>query len=418
MNQISISSAPPAAARRKPPLGLFLLITFFDVTAFAMTMLTLTFMARARGASDLQLGCLLAAYSATLILSAPVTGRLADRFGRRPMMLVSFTGSLLGYLWLGLDGALWTLFASRALDAMTGSNFALLQTSITDISTVKTRARALGLFGAMFGLGFIVGPVVAGGLGEIRYALAAYAAAALSLINLFLIFFFSRETRPEPAPGETNVLRASVSPRPSLFAFFSKCRERYPETPSWLLVRVFYGVTFGLFEVMFSPYVEARFGLSPAPAGMLMAFAGLVAAAAQGGAAGRLAARFGEGALTWVFFLVIAGGLAGWAFSPTILFLTLVLIPLGASGGLLNTLSRSALTKVAPPEDMGATLGVAASINSLTRVIAPIGGGWAMQVFGLPAPGAAGALVALMAAAYVVWRILPAWRARMSAGAS
>ena len=124
------------------------------------------------------------------LLGAPVLGRLSDRFGRRPVLLLSIFGTFIGFLLLGFATTLWMLFASRLIDGITGGNISVAQAYISDVTDPKDRAKSLGLIGAAFGLGFIIGPVTGGVLSQWGYAIPAFVAAGLAFINLLLVFFW------------------------------------------------------------------------------------------------------------------------------------------------------------------------------------------------------------------------------------
>ena len=149
----------------------------------------------------------MASYAAAQLVGAPLLGRLSDRYGRRPILLASVLGTFLGFLLLGFANALWMLFASRIIDGLTGGNLSIAQAYISDVTDAKNRARGLGMIGAAFGLGFIIGPAAGGVLSQWGYAVPAFAAAGLSIINLGLIYFWltesltRRKARPDEGPG-------------------------------------------------------------------------------------------------------------------------------------------------------------------------------------------------------------------------
>lgn len=186
-------------------------IVFVDLLGFSLILPLLPFYARTFGASDFVIGLLVASYAAAQLIGAPILGRLSDRFGRRPILLVSIAGTFIGFLLLGFAQSLWMLFASRILDGLTGGNITVAQAYIADVSDEKNRAKSFGIIGAAFGLGFIVGPALGGALsaGD-RYALPAFAAAALAFINIILVTLWLPELL-------TPARRAEILPTPPPF---------------------------------------------------------------------------------------------------------------------------------------------------------------------------------------------------------
>ena len=198
-------------------LGTIFLIVFVDLLGFGLILPLLPFYAEQYGAGKILIGLLVASYAAAQFLGAPVLGRLSDIHGRRPILLLSIAGTAAGFVLLGaavplahwiegvfgLQAAMTNalvvgiLFFSRILDGLTGGNISVAQAYITDITTRETRAKGLGLIGAAFGLGFIIGPAAGGLLSNFGFAVPAYAAAALATLNLTAVFFFLTESLSE-----------------------------------------------------------------------------------------------------------------------------------------------------------------------------------------------------------------------------
>ncbi len=163
---------------------------------FGLILPLLPYYAETFGASDTVIGLLVASYAAAQLLGAPLLGRLSDRFGRRPILLISLVGTLLGFLLLGFASTLFVLFAARILDGITGGNISVAQAYISDVTDSKNRAKGLGMIGAAFGLGFIIGPATGGLLSQWGYAVPAFAAAGLVAINLLMVALWLPESLP------------------------------------------------------------------------------------------------------------------------------------------------------------------------------------------------------------------------------
>lgn len=195
---------------------------------------------------SLILPLLLAANAATQLIGAPLIGRRADRYGRRPMLLVSIVGTAISFTMLGLANSLWMLFASRLLDGLLGGNISLAQAYITDVTDDKERAKGLGLVGAAFGVGFIFGPVLGGVLSAGgNYARPALIAAALSLVNLIGVLFIL----PESLPAEERAKRARTPAAALTAKALWQALRRPPAHLSLLLWAGFYCLSDSLFAL-------------------------------------------------------------------------------------------------------------------------------------------------------------------------
>jgi DHA1 family tetracycline resistance protein-like MFS transporter len=374
------------------------IIVFVDLLGFSLILPLLPYYAETFGANATVTGFLVASYALAQLLGAPLLGRLSDRIGRRPVLLVSIFGTFLGFMLLGAARSLWMLFAARIIDGLTGGNLSVAQAYITDVTDDKNRARALGMIGAAFGLGFIIGPAVGGLLSTFGYATPAFAAAALSFANLASVYFFLPESL-------TPARRAALAqrPRPSFTLEALWCALNRPRVGPLLHTRLFFALASATFQTVFTLYAQYRLGLDARATGLVLAYVGVLAVVVQGGAIGWLTRRYSEKQLIFTSTIVMTLALAAWAFAPNLWTLLVVLAPLSAATGTLNTVLNSALTRSVYPEEVGGTLGLAASIESLSRVIAPSVGGVLLQNVGTWAPGIFSALV-------MVWVVTFVWR--------
>ncbi len=395
------------------------LVVFVDLLGFGLILPLLPYYADAYGATPLVVGLLTASYAAAQLLGAPLLGRLSDRFGRRPILLISIFGTFVGFLllgvaepfgvrlanWVGLAASanaciIATLFISRVTDGLTGGNISVAQAYITDVTTEKNRAQGLGMIGAAFGLGFIIGPATGGVLSTWGYSVPAFAAAGLALINLVAVYFMLPESLTSEKRAEM-AAREAERPSFSLNALWQALNRS--RVGPLLHIRFFFGLAFSTFQTIFALYAQYRLGLDARATGFILTYVGMLSVIVQGFAVGRLNQRFKENQLILASSLIMAASLLAWAFTPNVVTLLIVMAPLAFAGGTLNTILNSALTKVVYPEEVGGTLGLSTSLESLTRVIAPSLGGFLLGQVGTWSPG-------LLAALIMGWVSGFAWR--------
>ena len=395
-------------------------IVFVDLLGFGLILPLLPFYADTYGATPFVVGLLAASYAAAQLVGAPVLGRLSDRYGRRPVLLISIAGTVFGFLLLGLADPLGRalagnssvattnavilaiLFVSRILDGVTGGNISVAQAYITDITDEENRARGLGLIGAAFGLGFIIGPAVGGALSAGgRFAVPAFVAAGLATLNWFAVLFWL----PESLTDEIKAQLAKQASRAILSIHELLHALRRPLFGPLLNVRFFYGLAFATFTGVFALYAQYHLGLDSTGTGYVLTYVGLLSVLVQGVAIGRLAKRYPENRLIFSATIVLVFTLLAWAFAPSVLLLLVVLAPLAFASGVLNTVINSSITKSVYPEEVGGALGVSSSVESLTRVIGPVAGGFLLGTFGTWAPGVVAAVIMALVVIYV-WRRL------------
>ena len=376
-----------------------ILVVFIDLLGFSLILPLLPYYAKTFNANQTTTGILIASYALMQLIGAPILGRLSDRFGRRPVLLVSVFGTFLGFLLLGFANALWMLFASRILDGLTGGNLSVAQAYISDVTDEKSRSKGLGMIGAAFGLGFIIGPVTGGLLSQWGYAVPAFVAAGISFLNLILIYSWLPESLTEEKRSQMTEKRPAVTLQALLVAF------QRPFTGSILITRFFFGLAFAIFQTIFSLYALAKFNLTARDTGFVLTYVGVLSVIVQGFLVGRLTSRYREDLLITVSVVLMGISLLGWALAPSILWLYIIMTPTALSGGLLNTLLSSTLTKAVAPQEIGGILGLSAAVESSTRIIAPILGGVLLQQVGTWAPGTFGAIVMTGVSAYVFFKI-------------
>lgn len=378
-------------------LTLFLIV-FIDLLGFSIILPLLPFYADSFGATPTQVGLLVASYAAAQLVGAPVLGRISDRLGRKPVLLISLTGTLIGFLMLGFANSLAMLFASRILDGFTGGNISVAQAYITDITDENNRAKGLGMLGAAFGLGFIIGPAVGGVLSVYGFATPAFVAAGLSLISILGVMLFLPESLTDAARSALANREQQKFSIENLWQTINR-----PRVGPILNVRFFYGLAFATFQTIFPLYAQYKLGLDARSTGFVLTYVGILVVFVQGFLVGWLASRYNEYRLIFLATLLMTVSLFAWAAAPNLLFVLVILAPLALAAGTLNTLLNSTLSKAVYPEEVGGTLGISASLESLTRVISPTAGGLLLGSLGAWAPGLVSGLI-------MIWTVSYAWR--------
>lgn len=391
-------------------MAILFLIVFIDLVGFGVVIPLLPFYGVHFGASPTAVTWMMACYSLAQFFFSPILGRLSDYVGRRPVLLVSLVASIASYLWLGFANALWMLFAARLLSGAGAGNIAAAQAYITDVTPPEGRAKAMGMIGAAFGLGFTVGPAL-GGLvagsnpGATDLSRPAFVAAGLSTLALAIALARLKESRPPQArDGE---------PRPSRLRVARDLLER--PTLRQLILLFFIAISaFAAMETTYALWTNSAFGWGPAQVGLVFLYVGMVLVLVQGLLIGRLSRRFGEARLVTAGAALIALGLVALPFALTLPRLLVVntLLPLGM--GLLNPSMTSLISKQAGADERGGVLGVAQSAGSLARIIGPAVAGPLFTAFGRDAPYYASA--AVMALAVAMALRLP--RPKVEAGAA
>jgi MFS transporter, DHA1 family, tetracycline resistance protein len=387
-------------ANKKMLFAIFLIV-FIDLLGFSVILPLLPFYAETFGATPLVVGLLTAAYAAAQLIGAPLLGRLSDRYGRRPILMISIAGNMLGFVLLAVAQNLGILFLARGLAGLTGGNISVAQAYISDVSEPKDRGKALGLIGAAFGLGFIIGPAVGGILGTFGFWVPATVSAVLSGINLLLVFFWL----PESLTVERRLALANTSRPPFTVKAMLQTLQR-PFVGPLLHTRFFFGLAFAMFQSIFALYAQYRLNLDGRQTGYILAYVGVLSAVTQGFLIGKINARFSDTQIILAATVIMAIGLGAWAFAPNVIALLIVLIPIAVAGGVLNTTINSAMSKAVAPIEIGGILGLAASLESLTRVISPSLGGLMLEKLGTASPGIFGAIILIWLATYVARKVL------------
>ena len=415
-----------------------LVIVFVDLLGLSIIIPLLPLFAARFSATPLVVGILQASYPLMQFVGAPILGRLSDRFGRKPILIVSQLGTLAGFILLGFANTLALLFISRIIDGLSGANLSTAQAAITDSTNERTRTQGLGLIGAAFGLGFVLGPVIAfivlAATGQ-NYQAVAFTAAFFSLASILLTVFWFRETRAADS--------ASASRRSTSFGALAEALRR-PRIGFLLVLMFFYQVAFGGYEQLFSLFTLTRLGMDARDTSGLFVLAGIFIIVVQGGFVGRWSKQKGDRWLVVIGVSTLALGLIGTALTPAvpvpwyeqskvlqslagegairvsiqsiqihlpdqasrgwlgILWLLVASFPAALGGGVLHPAVNSLITKSSEKTEIGGMLGMSASMYSAANAVAPLFYGSLFQWFGASVPFMAGGMILL-----ILWFIAP-----------
>ncbi len=385
----------------KRQLALVFGFVFIDLLGYSLILPLLPYYAEAFGASLTVVGLLGTSNALAQLVAAPFIGRLSDRFGRRPLLIFSIFGTVLSFTILGLAQSVLVLFISRILDGLLGGNIALARAYITDITDEENRSRGLGVIGAAFGLGFIIGPAMGGFLSRYGFAAPAFLAAGLSLLNLIAVVLWLPESlTPERRRQAKDQARPSLSPR----AFVTALRR--PCAGPVLHVQLFYNLAFTLFTANFAIFSKERLGLTVQSTSFVLTYVGLLSVLVQGFAVGKLTDRYRERTLIAVGIVALGICLALWGFTSSVWMLLLVLAPTALANGVLGVVLSSQLTKTVYRDEVGGTLGMSASLQTLAQIVAPGIGGLLSDSLGPWSIGLLGGLIMAWTYSFAQRRLL------------
>jgi multidrug resistance protein len=356
-----------------------------DLVGFGIVLPILPLYAKRFGASPFTATALVAAFSAAQLVFSPVWGRVSDRIGRKPVLILSLAGTAVASLITGLAGSIWVLFLGRLVDGMSGASVSVAQASVADVAAEGERARLLGLLGAAFGLGFVAGPAI-GGLAALGGPRTPFLiAAAIAGVNAVSAVRRLPETHPSPGPARPVVERVAW---------------RESGVPALVALAFLSLAAFSAFEGTFALFGARRLGLHLASTGGVFAAVGAALVVVQVRVLPAFVRRAGEGATLAAGLALDACGLAVLAAVHTYLLLAPALLLLVVGQGLVSPTLSSILAGRVQAGRRGSVLGVQQAAGGLARAVGPLAGGLLFQAVGVPAPYLVGA--AVMAVALVL----------------
>jgi DHA1 family tetracycline resistance protein-like MFS transporter len=383
---------------RASMMVLFLTV-FIDLIGFGIVLPLLGFFANHFAVSGFLVSLLSAVFSLMQFLFTPFWGRLSDKMGRRPIILISLAGSTISYLLLGFCSSFWQIFGTRVLAGFFGGNIAVANAYVADVTPPEKRSQGMGMIGAAFGLGFVLGPAIAEAIThlphdpahpEYIYHMIGWVAGGICGINLLVACF----TLPESLTNKSAENIRRMGP-----GLFESWRRAFSRELVAVLILIYFVLTFAFanFEALFSVFISKKFSYDVREGDWFFLFLGLVVASVQGGMIGRLVKAFGEKALILYGGILLAASLAFIPFANGMVALLVTLVGLGIGQGVNRSSIMGLISQNIDSHEQGAILGVAQSSTSLARILGPIAGGLMFDHFGRAIPFvASGILVVLI----------------------
>ena len=354
-------------AKGRSPLVIIFITILIDAIGWSMIVPVLPLYAERFGTPEFVIGLLMSAYPIVQLVFAPILGKLSDRVGRRPVLLVSLIGTAVGFGIMGLAPSLAWLFVGRIIDGITGGNISVAQAYIADVTPPEQRSRGMGLVGAAFGLGYIFGPAIGGFMSPISLAAPFRFAAGLAAANAIALYFLL----PESLSSEH---RTKAGDRASIAQIFE-------EGGNWplkaiLMTNFFVIVAFTMLTTSYALFAKHRFDFDARHLGYMFAYVGLLGTVIQAGMIGRLSKLFGDKAVAITGMIIFMASIFALPASSTIKVLVIGTTGIAIGYNLMLPMISALASKSVGAAWQGRVLGVMASSTSLGRIIGPMLSGW------------------------------------------
>jgi DHA1 family tetracycline resistance protein-like MFS transporter len=363
-------------------------VVLMDVIGLTILMPVSAYIVRAYSTSALAVTLLSAIYGAAQFLSAPIMGLLSDRYGRRPLLLISILGSAIGYFIFGIGGTLWVLFLSRMIDGISGGNFSIANAYIADITTNEDRAQGFALISSAFGLGFILGPAVGVLFSHFSLSAPAYAAGILSLVSFITGFFILPESLPEEKRINTKINVKDFYPFTSIIKYIRK-----PQLWALLLTHILFQLVFTGNNSIYQLFMVNKYNILPTSLAVLLIVSGFGNVITQIFLFGTLVKIIGE---KLVVSLSLIGQSIMLIFTLLVPYFWMQYIVVMIStlfNGLMWPTLTAMISKSVPQNEQGSISGVSTALSSLMGVIGPLTMGMLYDSFGHAAPFLSGSFV-------------------------
>lgn len=358
----------------KKALPILFAVMFLVMVGFGIIIPVLPFYAEEIGASPTELGFLMAVYSITQLLFAPMWGKISDRVGRKPVIMIGILGLSLSFFLMGISDSLWMLFLARIVGGfLSSANMPTVMAYAADITSAEDRGKGMGVVGAATGLGFVFGPAIGGIFSKMSLSMPFYVAGVSSLVTFLIVWFVLKESLTEeqrkqmPEKEKTPFFRAFTGPHMILFSLM-----------------LFVSLSLAGLEATFAYFAAQKAELNTVDLGYIFMIMGLASAFVQGGLIGKLTKRFGEGAVIQIGIVISALGFGLILLVNNFLTAAIYLTIFGIGNGVIRPSVSALLTKTSQLR-YGSVSGLLSSFDSLGRIIGPPLGGWLFMIgIGLP----------------------------------
>jgi DHA1 family tetracycline resistance protein-like MFS transporter len=354
-------------------LYVIFLIIFTEVLGFSMVLPLIPFLGLSLGLTPIQIGLIISVFSFCQLFASPVTGKLSNRFGRKPLLILSQLSTLAGFLLLGFATTAILLIAARLTDGLLGSNMTVSQAYISDITEPRHRTRVYGYSSGVFGAGMIFGPFIGGVLSRIDYSVPMFFAAAVTLVSIVLVVLFLPETITEK-PDKLSLGFDDVIPVNDVKRFV-----KAPNVRNSLLMFFIYNAAFFLFISNFSLLAEAQFHVGADQVGFYMAWIGILRVVIQTFLIARILRALSEGSMLRTGIVAMVVSMVILALSTDYMFVFVPLIFLAYGAGVSRPILTSNLTNSVTQKETATILGVNNSLQSIAQIVTPIAGGFIIQ---------------------------------------
>lgn len=385
--------------QRKASLTVIFLTVFIDLMGFGILIPILpTFASKGLGISDFGIGTIVAVYSLMQFLFNPVLGKISDKIGRRPLILISLFTTFASYIMFSFAGSFVVLFLSRLIAGVGGSNIGVAQAYIADVTPKADRSKGMGIIGAAFGLGFVFGPLIGGLLSAYSYQVAGFGAAGFSLLAMLFAIFALPESLKDKQPEKEFKLRIFDIP----FTI-----ETFKHPLIGFLIFLTFILVFSMANIYgtFSIIGYKVYHFTDQEIGMLFGIVGIEGALIQGVLIRKISKIFNDKTLLLTGILLMSIGLALIPYGGNFWGLAVVISIMAGGTGLLQPTILSMISKHSQDHLQGAVLGINHSISSLARVLGPLWGGFAYDFLGYQFPfltGGAFAFLTLFATIFLL----------------
>ncbi|QQS37847.1 MAG: MFS transporter [Ignavibacteriales bacterium] len=370
---------------KKTPLVLIFLTVFIDLLGFGILIPILpTFATKELKVDETAIGIVIAIYSLTQFFFNPVFGKLSDKYGRRPIIVISLLLNAVGYIVFSFTHTYLMLIISRIIAGVGGSSIGVAQAYIADVTTREERSKGMGLIGAAFGLGFVFGPLIGGMLSEYGYSVTGFVSAGFSFLAFLLTLFYL---------PESNLNRNNVAPSKRTLFNVEAAKKIFSKPDLSIIIILFFILTFSVANIYgtFALLGFKVYHFTDLQNGYMYGIVGLSSAIVQGGLLNFVSKYINQKRMITIGSFLMMAGLALLPYGGSLAGLAVVVVILSLGTGSLQPTLLSLISEVTSESEQGITLGLNQSFSALARVLGPLWGGFAFEFIGYPFPFLTGA---------------------------